>query len=91
MEYRFSDKLAGLAPSAIREIFKSLVDPEIISFAAGNPAPESFPVRELARLSEEIYRTAPVGALQYGMTEGYAPLRAAAKRGVRHRQKPRGR
>ena len=81
MEYHFSDKLAGLAPSAIREIFKSLVDPEIISFAAGNPAPESFPVRELARLSEEIYRTAPVGALQYGMTEGYAPLRAAvAKR-----------
>lgn len=81
MEYRFSDKLAGLAPSAIREIFKSLVDPEIISFAAGNPAPESFPVKELARLSAEIYRTAPVGALQYGMTEGYAPLRAAvAKR-----------
>lgn len=81
MEYRFSDKLAGLAPSAIREIFKSLTDPEIISFAAGNPAPESFPVKELARLSADIYREMPVGALQYGMTEGYAPLRAAvAKR-----------
>ena len=35
MEYRFSDKLAALKPSAIREIFKSLSDPEIISYAAG--------------------------------------------------------
>lgn len=76
MEYRFSDKLAGLAPSAIREILKSLGDPEIISFSAGNPAPESFPVEELARLSSDIYRTMPAKALQYGMTEGYTPLRA---------------
>lgn len=77
MEYHFSDKLARLAPSAIREIFKSLVDPEIISFAAGNPAPESFPVADLARLSADIYRTLPAVALQYGMTEGYPPLREA--------------
>ena len=37
MEYKFSDKLEALKPSAIREIFKSLADPSIISFAAGNP------------------------------------------------------
>ena len=37
MNYTFSDKLADLKPSAIREIFKSLTDPEIIAFAAGNP------------------------------------------------------
>lgn len=37
MEYKFSDKLAELKPSAIREIFKSLTDPEVIAFAAGNP------------------------------------------------------
>ncbi|MBQ3483510.1 MAG: PLP-dependent aminotransferase family protein [Clostridia bacterium] len=81
MEYRFSDKLADLRPSAIREIFKSLVDPSIISFAAGNPAAESFPVDELARLSAEILATAPVQALQYSITEGYPPLReAVAKR-----------
>ena len=36
MEYHFSDKLAALKPSAIREIFKSLTDPTIISFAAGS-------------------------------------------------------
>lgn len=77
MNYVFSDKLASLKPSAIREIFKSLANPTIISFAAGNPAPESFPVDELARLSAEIYATTPVTALQYGMTEGYPPLRQA--------------
>ncbi len=81
MNYEFSDKLAALKPSAIREIFKSLTDPTIISFAAGNPAPESFPVEELARLSADIYATTPSTALQYGMTEGYPPLReAVAKR-----------
>jgi 2-aminoadipate transaminase len=77
MEYRFSDKLAALKPSAIREIFKSLTDPEIIAFAAGNPAPESFPVEEMAEISARIYKEMPVTALQYGTTEGYTPLRKA--------------
>ena len=77
MDYRFSDKLAALRPSAIREIFKSLTDPEIIAFAAGNPAPESFPVAEMAEISAEIYERMPVTALQYGTTEGYLPLRRA--------------
>ncbi len=75
MEYVFSDKLAALKPSAIREIFKSLADPSIIAFAAGNPAADSFPVKEMEQISAEIYGTMPVTALQYGTTEGYAPLR----------------
>ena len=77
MNYTFSNKLAALKPSAIREIFKSLTDPSVISFAAGNPAPESFPVDDLARLSADIYAKSSTPALQYGMTEGYAPLREA--------------
>ncbi len=77
MDYRFSDKLAALKPSAIREIFKSLTDPEIIAFAAGNPAPESFPIPEMAEISADIYKTMAVKAFQYGMTEGYIPLREA--------------
>lgn len=77
MEYRISDKLAVMKPSAIREIFKSLTDPSIIAFAAGNPAAETFPVDELAEISAEIFRDMPVTALQYGTTEGYAPLREA--------------
>ena len=77
MEYKFSKKLAELKPSAIREIFKSLSDPTIISFAAGNPSPESFPVEDLARLSAEIFESQASFALQYGITEGYTPLREA--------------
>ena len=84
MEYKFSNKIANLKPSAIREIFKSLVDPEIISFAAGNPAPESFPVEELAALSREIFAHQSTAALQYSITEGYTPLRdAIAARQIR--------
>ncbi len=85
MEYNFSKKLAELKPSAIREIFKSLSDPTIISFAAGNPSPESFPVEDLARLSAEIFETQASVALQYGITEGYTPLREA----ITQRQKTR--
>lgn len=79
MEYKISEKLAVMKPSAIREIFKSLTDPSIIAFAAGNPAAESFPVEELARLSAEIFEESPVAALQYSVTEGYPPLRRAVE------------
>jgi len=85
MEYKFSDKIANLKPSAIREIFKSLSDPTIISFAAGNPAPESFPVDELAKLSADIFANESTAALQYSITEGYIPLRNA----IADRQKKR--
>ena len=74
MEYRISEKMKNIKPSAIREIFKSLSDPEVISFAAGNPSPDAFPVAELAELSGGIYEKMPVTALQYGISEGYAPL-----------------
>lgn len=77
MEYQISDKLKNMKPSAIREIFKSLTDPSIIAFAAGNPAAESFPIEAIAELSNEILTKTPVTALQYGITEGYPPLREA--------------
>ena len=80
MEYIFSDKLAALKPSAIREIFKSLTDPSIISFAAGNPSPESFPVEELKSLAADIFTEEASSALQYSITEGYTPLREAVAR-----------
>lgn len=83
MTYRFSDKIAGLKPSAIREMFKNVTDPNIISFAAGNPSPESFPVDELARLSADIFATASTAALQYSVTDGYAPLRRAVAERVK--------
>lgn len=85
MEYYFSDKLGGLKPSAIREIFKSLSDPSIISFAAGNPSPLSFPVSDMAEISADIFANAPVEALQYSVTEGYPPLRRAVEARMREK------
>lgn len=76
MEYRISERLSELKPSAIREIFKATADKSIIPFAAGNPAPESFPVDIIRAFSSEILEQDPVTALQYGISEGYAPLRA---------------
>ena len=74
MEYKISNKMINIKPSAIREIFKSLQDPSVIAFAAGNPSADAFPIEEINKLSSVIYEKMPVLALQYGITEGYAPL-----------------
>ncbi|GHV46877.1 aminotransferase [Clostridia bacterium] len=71
----FSDNMRNMKPSVIREIFKSMGDPTLISFAAGNPAAEAFPTEAVAALSADIFRDEPINALQYSITEGYPPLR----------------
>jgi len=83
VNYLFSDKVKDMQPSAIREIFKSLSDPNMISFAAGNPAAASFPVEKIRAISEQILLTDPTGALQYSVTEGYGPLREQLKARLR--------
>ena len=85
MTYKFSEKVSHLQASAIREILKFTSDPEVISFAAGNPSPEAFPVDELNRISEEIFKKNPIGALQYSLTEGYTPLRDLLKKELEKR------
>ena len=74
MDYVFSNKIANLKPSLIREILKSTSDPDTISLAAGNPAPDAFPVESISKIAADIFREDPIGALQYGITEGYQPL-----------------
>ncbi|MCD7772787.1 MAG: PLP-dependent aminotransferase family protein [Ruminococcus sp.] len=64
----------------MREILKSTGDPEVVSFAAGNPAPEAFPVDEIKRISNDILENDPILALQYSVTEGYTPLRDTLKK-----------
>ncbi len=80
MEYSFSDKVAGLKASAIREILKFTAFPDVISFAAGNPAPEAFPVEAVREITARILADNPVAALQYSITEGYTPLRETLKK-----------
>ncbi|MBE6826999.1 MAG: PLP-dependent aminotransferase family protein [Ruminococcaceae bacterium] len=75
MEYIFSDRISSLKPSAIREILKATSDPSVIPFAAGNPDAAAFPIDEVREISKRIFDEMPVLALQYGITEGYNPLR----------------
>ena len=75
MEYQFSERVRSLKPSAIREILKNSSDPSVIPLSAGNPAPDAFPYDAVSALSADLLKNAPIDALQYGVTEGYAPLR----------------
>lgn len=75
MEYKFSDRVQNLKPSAIREIFKYASDKSVVSLSAGNPSPEAFPVEEIREISKRIFEEDPISALQYSVTEGYTPLR----------------
>lgn len=77
MEYNYSRKMRDLKPSAIREIFKSLSDPSIISFSGGNPSAETFPIKEISNISADIFENDGAYALQYNISEGYPPLRDA--------------
>ena len=77
--------MKDMKPSAIREIFKSLTDPSIIAFAAGNPAPESFPAAQIRRFASEILEEELNTALQYSITEGYPALREAVAARLREK------
>lgn len=81
MEYAefFSDRVKPLKGSAIREMFKRMADPEIISLAGGNPAAELFPGEELSKIAGKILMTNPTLALQYGTTDGYPKMKECAK------------
>jgi 2-aminoadipate transaminase len=73
---RFARRVRGLGASTIREMLKQSADPEVVPFAAGNPSPETFPAQELQQISEELYTSGRIAeAFQYGITEGYGPLR----------------
>lgn len=76
----FTPAVAGMQASAIREIFKMLDKADIISFAAGIPAPELFPAKEWSEITKEILTNNSKTALVYGVTEGYLPLRDLTKK-----------
>ena len=72
-----AERMQGVNGSAIRELFKLLGDPEIISFGGGNPAKECFPKEDIEKITAELLRNKSDVLLQYGATEGYLPLRKA--------------
>lgn len=75
MNSEFANRMANLNGTATREIFKLLSRPEIVSFAGGLPATEALPVKEVRSIAADVLgRADSYKILQYGTTEGYAPL-----------------
>jgi len=70
-----SDSAKGMKRSVIRELLKLTQRDDIISFAGGLPAPNSFPIEELKEITCEVLEQDGKCALQYGATEGDAKLR----------------
>jgi 2-aminoadipate transaminase len=76
-EEKYCDRCQAMSSSIIREILKFTQMPDVISFAGGLPAPELFPVREFEEACAHVLKTSGQEALQYGLTEGYMPLKEA--------------
>lgn len=75
MSLPFAQRLDHVETSAIRELFKLLGKPGIISFAGGFPDSAMFDVDGIRAAVDQALTEEPGGALQYGATEGYPPLR----------------
>ncbi|MGA3192696.1 MAG: PLP-dependent aminotransferase family protein [Candidatus Bathyarchaeia archaeon] len=83
----YSKNALNMKRSEIRELLKVTRRPDMISFAGGLPAPETFPVKDLEDISCQILREKGAEALQYGPTEGEWPLREEIAKWI-SREKP---
>ena len=72
---RFAQRTKGMSGSVIRELLKLTEQGDIISFAGGLPAPDVFPLEQVAQATARVLEEHGEQALQYGTTEGYKPLR----------------
>ncbi|MDN4494827.1 PLP-dependent aminotransferase family protein [Ureibacillus aquaedulcis] len=82
--YKFSKRMGEVSSSAVREIFKAMADPEMISFGGGSPANESFPIDEVKGITDKVLTQNGHKILQYGITEGWAPLKEAYLKHIAH-------
>ncbi len=82
---QFADRLKNVETSAIRELFKLLGKPGIISFAGGFPDPALFDVDGIRESSNAVLTNNPGPVLQYGATEGFQPLREGISAFMAHK------
>ena len=77
--FSFARRFDQVSGSAIREIFKVIAQPGMISFAGGNPSPEALPDQLVRKLADQVLDENGKAILQYGATEGYAPFLESLK------------
>ena len=70
----FAHRFDNVSGSAIREIFKIIAQPGMISFAGGNPSLNALPDKLVSELAVDVLAQNGKAILQYGATEGYAPF-----------------
>lgn len=75
----FARRFDGVSGSAIREIFKMIAKPGMISFAGGNPALSALPDAKVAEIAQQVLMDDGKAILQYGATEGYPPFLESLK------------
>lgn len=73
----FARRMAGVRPSAIRELLALGDDPQVTSFGGGYPDPALFPVTALRTAYEDVLAAQAGQALQYTASNGLPGLRAA--------------
>ena len=78
-EVRFAHRFDRVTGSAIREIFKVIAQPGMISFAGGNPSLDALPSSQVAELAADVMARDGKTLLQYGATEGYPPFLESLK------------
>ena len=71
----FAERTKAMKPSAIRQLLALTTKPEVTSFAGGLPAPELFPIDDFKTAVDTVMAESGPTALQYGQTDGWAPLR----------------
>lgn len=72
---QYAQRVSNMNSSAIREILKLASQPGMISFGGGFPAPELFPLEQVAEIAAQEVLNHGQQALQYSNTEGLNPLR----------------
>jgi len=72
----FAEHMNAITGSAIRDIFKLLGKPGMISFAGGNPSMRALEPEVIKAISAEAIDRYGASILQYGGTEGLPGLRA---------------
>ena len=67
----YASRFDHVSGSAIREIFKVIAQPGMISFAGGNPSLAALPDDIVAPIAKQVLQDNGKAILQYGATEGY--------------------
>lgn len=78
-QIRFASRFDQVTGSAIREIFKVIAQPGMISFAGGNPSLDALPDAQVSELAQYVLAQDGKVILQYGATEGYRPFLESLK------------